>query len=151
MVDAPEWNPVVYRGGGAWIGIMPGGLIGVGVELEGRATLDASGFIPMWPFMEHDLSTCLREFSRAWEALSGGGVPTPERLLELTVASAWNSGRAYWMLLAVPWTIEMARLPRFSREFTGELLGRMARSRVVDADLRKRVKRAVSEFGLPNP
>ncbi|MER6765015.1 MULTISPECIES: hypothetical protein [Amycolatopsis] len=140
-----EWTPAVYRGDGAWIGIMPGGLIGAGVELEGRATLEASGFVPMWPFLERDLSACLGEFSRAWESLDGGGVPTPERLIELTVESAWNSGRPYGMLLAVPWAVEMARLPNFDREFVSELLGRMASSEIADTDRRDRVERAPSQ------
>ncbi|WP_181803397.1 hypothetical protein [Streptomyces shenzhenensis] len=139
-----EWTPVVYRGDGAWIGIMPDGRIGVGVELEGRATLEGSGFVPMWPFMERDLSACLGEFSRAWESLDGGGVSTPEKLIELTVWAAWNSGRSYWMGLAVPWVVEMAQRPNFDHELIRELLDRMANSEVLSPDLRDQVQRANS-------
>ncbi|KJK58203.1 hypothetical protein UK12_11920 [Saccharothrix sp. ST-888] len=139
-----EWTPVVYRGDGAWIGIMPDGRIGVGVELEGRATLEGSGFVPMWPFMERDLPACLGEFSRAWESLKGGGVSTPEKLIELTVGAAWNSGRSYWMQLAAPWVVEMVKQPNFDREFIRELLGRMVNSEVLDSELRERVQRASS-------
>ncbi|WP_285490135.1 hypothetical protein [Amycolatopsis taiwanensis] len=139
-----EWTPVVYRGDGAWIGIMPDGRIGVGVELEGRATLEGSGFVPMWPFMERELSVCLGEFSRAWESLNGGGVSTPAKLIELTVGSAWNSGRPYWMQLAVPWVIEMAQQSNFDREFIQNLLGEMVDSEVLDPELRDHVQRASS-------
>lgn len=139
-----EWTPVVYRGDGAWIGIMPDGRIGVGVETEGRATLEGSGFVPMWPFMERDLSACLGEFSRVWESLNEGGVSTPEKLIELTVGSAWNSGRSYWMELAVPWVVEMAEQPNFDRELVRELLDEMANSEALPPDLRDRVQRANS-------
>ncbi|WP_156178672.1 hypothetical protein [Saccharothrix sp. ST-888] len=142
--EMTEWTPVVYRGDGAWIGIMPDGRIGVGVELEGRATLEGSGFVPMWPFMERDLPACLGEFSRAWESLKGGGVSTPEKLIELTVGAAWNSGRSYWMQLAAPWVVEMVKQPNFDREFIRELLGRMVNSEVLDSELRERVQRASS-------
>src|SRR5262245_42604843 len=125
-VEMSEWTPVVYRGDGAWIGIMPDGRIGVGVEQEGRATLEGSGFVPMWPFLERDLSSCLGDFSRTWQSFERAGVSTPEKLIELTVGSAWNSGRAYWMRLAVPWVIEMAGQSSFDHGFTGELLGEMA-------------------------
>lgn len=123
---------------------MPDGRIGVGVELEGRATLEGSGFVPMWPFMERDLSACIGEFSRAWESFKEGGVATPERLIELTVGSAWDSGRSYWMQLAAPWAIEMAQQSNFDREFIRELLSRMEDSEVLDPELRERVQRANS-------
>ncbi|MFF9158011.1 hypothetical protein ACF1AB_37955 [Streptomyces sp. NPDC014846] len=123
-----DWTPLVYRGDGAWIGIMPDGRIGVGVESEGRSTLEGSGFVPMWPYLERDLSASLVEFSRSWTQLGQGGVSTPERLLELTVKSAWNSGRSYWMQLAAPWAIEMFRRPNFDQELVRELLSEMGPS-----------------------
>jgi len=94
---------------------MPDGLIGVGPESEGRASLGGSGFVPMWPYLEGDLSNALAELADHWPDLDGGGIPTPERLLELTVASAWRSGRSYWMQLAAPWAMEM-----FDREASSE-------------------------------
>jgi hypothetical protein len=137
-----EWAPLVYRSDGAWIGIMPDGRIGVGVEGEGRATLEGSGYVPMWPFMERDLAACLGEFSRTWESFIGGGVSTPEKLIELTVGSAWNSGRAYWMQLSVPWAIEMATRPGFDNEFLRKLIASMANSTDLPAELLDRVRRA---------
>ncbi|MFF1834218.1 hypothetical protein ACFVXE_08435 [Streptomyces sp. NPDC058231] len=134
----------MYRGDGAWIGIMPDGRIGVGVELEGRATLERSGFVPMWPYLERDLSACLSEFSRAWESLAEGGVSTPEKLMELTIESAWNSGRSYWMQLAVPWTIEMAQQKNFDQKFIQELLDGMANSEILAPELRDRAQRTKS-------
>jgi hypothetical protein len=44
--ETTVWNPVVYRSDGAWIGVMPDGRIGVGVEEEGRAALETTGFVP---------------------------------------------------------------------------------------------------------
>ncbi|WP_405407477.1 hypothetical protein [Streptomyces decoyicus] len=143
-VEMGKWTPVVYRGKGAWIGIMPDGRIGVGVELEGRATLEGSGFVPMWPFLERDFSECLGEFSRSWESIKDGGISTPEKLIELTVASAWNSGRQYWMRLSAPWVIEMAHRPKFDHEFIRELLGGMIDSEVLDPELRNQAQRANS-------
>ncbi|MBM7813902.1 hypothetical protein [Saccharothrix algeriensis] len=142
-VDMSGWTPVVYRGDGAWIGVMSGGRIGVGVEPEGRATLVGSGFVPMWPFMEGKLSACLDAFSRVWESFDGCDVSTPEELIESTVASAWASGRSYWMELAVPWVIEMAQAREggFDRKLVHELLDGMAESKTLAPDLRARVRR----------
>ncbi|MET9314803.1 hypothetical protein ABZX12_23560 [Kribbella sp. NPDC003505] len=109
---------------------MSDGLIGVGVESEGRASLVGSGFVPMWPYLERDLSSVLAEIAGHWPDLRGGGISTPERLLELTVASAWRSGRSYWMQLAAPWAIEMSDRECFERETVQELLRDMASSEV---------------------
>ena len=136
------WVPVVYRGDGAWIGILPCGGIGVGVEGEGRATLESSSFVPMWPFMEKDLGACLDEFSRAWESLRRGGIVTPEELIELTVSSAWDSGRPYWMNLAAEWVVAMAGSSRFDSAFMRGILARMATSDVLSSDLRERLHEA---------
>ncbi|MER7818564.1 hypothetical protein [Streptomyces sp. NPDC096153] len=137
-----EWIPVVYRGDGAWIGIMPDGALGVGVETEGRATLEGSDFAPMWPFLERNVSDCLAKFSRTWESLEEGGVPTPEKLIELTVRSAWMSGRPYWMRLAVPWVVDMADRSGFDPRFMREMLGEMMHSEVVSPELRDRLRDA---------
>ncbi|MEU2264330.1 hypothetical protein ABZ557_29575 [Streptomyces sp. NPDC019645] len=140
-----EWIPVVYRGDGAWIGIMPSGGLGVGIETEGRVTLEASNFTPMWPFLERKFSECLAEFSRTWETLKKGGVPTPEKLMELTVGSAWGSGRPYWMRLAVPWVVDMADHSGFDSQFMQEILGEMTHSEVVAPELRDRLRDASSK------
>ncbi|TPQ20143.1 hypothetical protein [Streptomyces sporangiiformans] len=136
-----EWTPVVYRGDGAWIGVMPSGEIGVGTEVEGRATLEGSRFIPMWPFLERDFSECLSEFSRLGESPARGGTPPPEKLIELTVGSAWKSGRPYWMRLAVPWAIEMVQRSEFDSEAMGNLLGEMLDSEIVEPEMRERLRR----------
>lgn len=137
-----NWTPVVYRGDGAWIGVMPDGRIGVGVESEGRSSLEGSGFVPMWPYLEHDLSACLAEFSRSWDYLGQGGVPTPEKLIELTVATAWKSGRSYWMELAANWAIEMVRREDFDQEATRMLLLEMAASEALSPELRDQARGA---------
>ncbi|GGK85882.1 hypothetical protein [Streptomyces flaveus] len=135
-----EWIPVIYRGDGAWIGVMPGGEIGVGTEVEGRATLEGSRFIPMWPFLERDFSECLSEFSRLGEFLTKGGTSTPKKLIELTVGSAWKSGRPYWMRLAVPWVIEMVQRSDFDAEAMGKILGEMLDSEIVEPEMRERLR-----------
>ncbi|RKN22126.1 hypothetical protein D7147_05265 [Micromonospora musae] len=137
-----EWKPVVYRGDGAWIGIMPDGRLGVGVESEGRATLTGSGFVPMWPYLERDLPAVLAELSRAWADLGQGGVSSPEELFELTVESAWKSGRSYWMQLAAPWAIEMSRRDGFDQDVVLRLLAEMAASDVLSSGVRKQAQRA---------
>ncbi|GCD99243.1 hypothetical protein EHYA_06957 [Embleya hyalina] len=83
--DVTTWRPVLPRGNGAWIGILASGRIGVGVAGEGRASLEGSGFVPMWPFMERGLSECLGEFRVRWDALADGGIASPERLFESLV------------------------------------------------------------------
>ncbi|GHE73643.1 hypothetical protein GCM10018785_47210 [Streptomyces longispororuber] len=137
-----SWTPVVYRGDGAWIGVMPDGRIGVGVESEGRSSLEGSGFVPMWPFLERDLSTCLATFSGSWERLGQGGVRTPERLVELTVETAWKSGRSYWMELAAIWAIEMVGRKEFDHEATRVLLREMAMSEALTPELREQARGA---------
>ena len=137
-----EWIPVLYRGDGAWIGIMPDGLIGVGVESEGRASLVASGFIPMWPYMERDISEALDEFLQSWGPLSQGGISSPEKLIELTVESAWKSGRSYWMELSASWALEMSRRKGFDRKLVRMLLSEMAISEVLSAEIRYQAERA---------
>lgn len=137
-----NWTPVVYRGDGAWIGIMPDGRIGVGVESEGRSSLEGSGFVPMWPYLERDLSACLADFSHSWERLGQGGVPNPEKLIEKTVETAWKSGRSYWMELAAMWAIEMIRREEFDQKTTRTLLQEMAASEVLSPEMRDQARSA---------
>lgn len=138
-----NWTPVVDRGDGAWIGIMPDGRIGVGVDSEGRATLVSSGFVPMWPYLERDLPESLAEYARSWEQLSRGGVSTPERLIELTVESAWRSGRSYWMQLAAPWVIEMSRREDFDQDVVRGILREMETSEVLSVQVRDQARCAI--------
>ncbi|SEE20871.1 hypothetical protein SAMN05428945_6777 [Streptomyces sp. 2224.1] len=141
-----EWLPVVYRGDEAWIGIMPDGRIGVGVELEGRATLEDSRFVPLWPLLERHFSKCLDELSQEWDTLGKGGVSTPEKLMESTVESAWNSGRPYWMRLAALWVIEMTHSENFDPGFVREILNEMRRSEIVESEVRNRMQQTTSIF-----
>jgi len=96
----------------------------------------------MWPYLERDLSACLADFSRSWEFLGQGGVPTPEKLIELTVEAAWKSGRPYWMELAAIWAIEMIRREGFSQEAARMLLLEMAASEALSPELRDQARRA---------
>lgn len=141
-----KWVPLIYRGDRAWIGAMPGGEIGVGVEAEGRAFLKASGYIPMWPFMERSLSDCLDELHRAWEKIEEGGAPSAESLVEMTVSSAWASGRQYWMQLSASWVVEMAQSSTLDRQFIQEIVGRMSKSEILPSDLRDNLRHASSKF-----
>ncbi len=138
-----NWAPVVYRGDGAWIGLMPGGKLGVGVETEGRATLEDSNFVPMWPFMERDLSECLQAFSGVWQRLDGAGVATPQRLIELTAETAWNSGREYWMWLSVAWVVQMAAMPAFDPQRVRDTAARMLELTAATLDLKRDLQRVV--------
>lgn len=138
-----NWNPVVYRGDGAWIGIMPDGRIGVGVESEGRAALASSGFVAMWPYLERDLPESLAELSRSWAQLDQGGVSTPEQLIELTVKSAWRSGRSYWMQLAAPWVIEMSRREGFDQDVVRGILREMEASEILPVEVQDQARCAI--------
>jgi hypothetical protein len=122
---------------------MSEGLIGVGVESEGRASLVGSGFVPMWPYLERELSGVLAEFTNSWLALGQGGISTPERLIELTVESAWKSGRSYWMQLAAPWAIEMSRREGFARGVVLELLREMVASEILSPGVRAEMRRVL--------
>lgn len=121
---------------------MPDGRIGVGVESEGRAAFEGSGFVPMWPYMERDLSESLTELSGSWVQLGQGGVSTPERLIELTVESAWKSGRSYWMQLAAPWVIEMSHREDFNQDVVRGILSEMKTSEVLPVEVRDQARRA---------
>ncbi|MFI5736552.1 hypothetical protein ACIA49_40925 [Kribbella sp. NPDC051587] len=139
-----DWTPVVYRGDGAWIGVMSGGELGVGVEAAGRATLEGSNYQPMWPFMERGLSECLDTFSRAWPSLGGGKVATPEELIELTVETAWDSGREYWMQHSSAWVLQMAEMSAFDPERIRGVVARMLVSDGLAADLRTSLQSIVA-------
>lgn len=135
-----EWIPVLYRGDGAWIGVMPNGRIGVGIESEGRASLVGSGFVPMWPYMERDLMSSLAEFESVWAQLERGGVSTPERLLELTVESAWSSRRSYWVELAALWVIEMRRQGGFDEDLVAGLIDEVASSSTMPVEIQDQAR-----------
>lgn len=94
----------------------------------------------MWPYLERNLSACLADFSRSWKHLSQGGIPTPEKLIELTVETAWKSGRSYWMELAANWAIDMVRQEGFDQGTTRMLLLEMAASEALPPELRDRVR-----------
>jgi hypothetical protein len=139
-----QWIPVIHRGDGAWIGIMPGGKIGVGVEMEARDTLEHSRFVPMWPFMEQDFTESLEKFANAWPSLGRGGVATPEKLFEMTVRSAWASGRPYWMRLSAAWAADMAQTRNFDTMFLSEFLAKMSRSSIITPELRDQLLSALA-------
>jgi hypothetical protein len=138
-----EWVPLVHRGDGAWMGAMPDGRIGSGVEAEGRASLEESHFIAMWPFMEHDLSECLGSFRRVWTEFVGDRVSSPERLIELTVETSWGSGRPYWMRCSAGWVVQMAGRTEFDPRTVRRTAAVMLRSDVLTAELRQGLMREV--------
>ncbi|WP_405058264.1 hypothetical protein OG474_36765 [Kribbella sp. NBC_01505] len=138
-----EWVPLVYRSDSAWIGVMPDGQIGSGVEGEGRASLKQSNFIAMWPFMERDLSECLDRFTKVWAQFGGVDVPTPQKLAELTVETAWGSGRQYWMRCAAGWVLQMAERMDFEPHDVRRTAGQMLRSQVLATELRRELRRVV--------
>ncbi|MCE6994366.1 hypothetical protein LZG04_06000 [Saccharothrix sp. S26] len=140
-----QWSPVVYRSDGAWIGVLPSGELGVGVEQEGRASLRGSGFVPMWPFLEQGLAECLEKFTEAWESLGGTDISTPAELLELTAGSAWKSSRAYWKNLAAKWIAEMAGRPEFAGGSVKSIGAEVVGSGVLDRDVEERLKSALGE------
>jgi hypothetical protein len=107
---------------------MSDGRLGVGVETQERASLDGSGFVPMWPYMERDLSATLTTFTRAWPRLDQGDVQTPQALLLRTVETAWRSGRSYWMHLAALWALDMVGREGFDQPVLRGLLSDMAAS-----------------------
>ncbi|WP_439678209.1 hypothetical protein [Embleya sp. MST-111070] len=141
--DLATWRPVLPRGNGAWIGILVSGRIGVGVAGEGRASLEGSGFVPMWPFMERGLSECLGEFRGRWDVLADGGIASPERLFELTVSSAVESRRPYWMQAAASWLVEMQATPGFDRALVHTLIRRLSASPEMSQQWRHRLRKAL--------
>ncbi|MEU0939823.1 hypothetical protein [Embleya sp. NPDC005971] len=141
--DLATWRPVLPRGNGAWIGILASGRIGVGVAGEGRASLEGSGFAPMWPFMERELSECLDEFRDRWDALADGGIASPERLFELTVSSAVESRRLYWMQAAASWLVEMQATSGFDQALVHDLIRRLSASPEMSQQWRQRWRRAL--------
>ncbi|MGP9020341.1 hypothetical protein ACT1U9_18310 [Streptomyces sp. BR1] len=125
---------------------MPNGEMGVGIEAEGRVSLKASGFTPMWPFMEQGLSECLQNLRSAWTARPVAGLPRPESLIEETVRSAWASGRPYWMHLSVSWVTEMVDDLGFDRQIIRDLVVEMLQSDKLTPELRECVIRASSRL-----
>jgi hypothetical protein len=111
-----NWVPTIYRGDGAWIGRMASGRLGVGLESEERASLKDSCLRPMWPFMERSLPECFDEFATSWTSLTTEEYPTIDRLFSATIQSAWESGREYWMRLAVNWLASAQEFPGFDLE-----------------------------------
>jgi hypothetical protein len=123
---------------------MPDGTLGIGKADEGRATLEASGYVAMWPFLERSLAACLEDFSDSWQLLGGHGVSTPQRLVELAVVSACKRGRPYWMALAVSWLIQMAEMTGFDSRLVSEMLKLAVEAEVLSADLRDRARSALA-------
>jgi hypothetical protein len=138
--EAGKWVPLVYRGDGAWIGVMPDGEIGVGVETEGRASLEAAGYVPMWPFMERRLADCLDQLRQVWGNFKGSADMTPTKLIELTLTSAWTSGRQYWMQLAASWIIEMSQDPNFDPRYVRKMAEVMEQSDALSSKLRDELR-----------
>ncbi|MEW2507144.1 hypothetical protein ACQPXB_40320 [Amycolatopsis sp. CA-161197] len=126
---------------------MPEGTLGIGTADEARATLERSGYVAMWPFLETSLEACLDEFSRSWHLLGGHGVSSPQRLVELTVASACKRRRPYWMALAVAWLVRMASLPHFDARLVSDLLKLAAETEVLPAALRDQARAALAGAG----
>ncbi|MEV6903922.1 hypothetical protein [Amycolatopsis sp. NPDC051372] len=58
---------------------MPDRTLGVGMEDEGRFTLEESGYVPMWPFLERSLEASLDAFTRFWAGT------------EFPVLSSWSN------------------------------------------------------------
>lgn len=142
------WQPVIYRGDGAWIGVTADGRLGVGVDTEERSSLVGAGFTPMWPFMEgRRVADCLAEFSARWRQLANGGISSPERLLELTMESAWRSGRPYWMRSAAAWAGQMAGVPGFDRRVIEEVIHEMTSSEVLAEGVRAGLRVRARELG----
>jgi hypothetical protein len=108
--DPPVWTPVLYRSDGAWIGRMPDGRLGVGTETQARASIADAKLIPMWPFMEQPLQTCLDDFSACWAELATLEYSTPLELLSRTMTSAQQSNSPYWRHLAESWLVQMAAI-----------------------------------------
>ncbi|MGW1917248.1 hypothetical protein ACWCQS_42920 [Streptomyces sp. NPDC002076] len=136
-----EWTPVLRSSYDSWLGVMPNGMLGVGKVDEGRATLEGSGYVAMWPFLERNLTECLDDFKGSWHLLGGHGISTPEKLVELTVESAWNRGRPYWMALAVQWLTQMAHMPGFDSRLVSGMLKSAAESETLPSELREQARR----------
>ncbi|MEU6771890.1 hypothetical protein [Streptomyces sp. NPDC046759] len=136
-----DWTPVLRSSYDSWLGVMPNGMLGVGKADEGRATLEGSGYVAMWPFLERDLVECLDDFTRSWHLLGGHGVSTPEKLVELTVQSACSRGRPYWMALAVQWLTQMAHMPGFDSQLVSGMLKSAAESETLPSELREQARR----------
>lgn len=131
--EAGRWLPLIYRGDGAWIGVMPGGQVGVGVEGEGRATLQDSGYVPLWPFMERGLSDFLGELYRVWGQLEGRGFAHPGAVVELTVSSAWRRDactgcgsrpHGSWRWLSARYSVSRGRAEGWRWGLSGAAAGR---------------------------
>ncbi|MCD0447521.1 hypothetical protein LO763_28290 [Glycomyces sp. A-F 0318] len=108
--DPLAWTPALYRSDGAWIGRMPDGRLGVGTEIEPRVCIADAELIPMWPFMEQPLQTCLDDFSTCWAELITLEYATPLELLSRTLTSAQQSNSPYWRQLAESWLAQMAAI-----------------------------------------
>ncbi|BCJ52196.1 hypothetical protein Asp14428_36710 [Actinoplanes sp. NBRC 14428] len=134
-----KWRPVIYRGDGAWIGLLASGELGVGTQSEERASLEAAGMRPMWPFMEKSLPECRDQFDSHWSELRTPAFPAIDSLFSVTISTAWNSGSQYWMLRAANWLVEFARTPGFERSILTEVRDEMLMSDLVGDELRSRI------------
>ncbi|WP_143658257.1 hypothetical protein [Embleya scabrispora] len=88
--------------------------------------------------MERGLSECLGEFRDRWDALADGGIASPERLLELTVSSAVESRRPYWMQAAASWLVEMQATSGFDQALVHNLIRRPSASPEMSQQWRQR-------------
>ncbi|MGV9564327.1 hypothetical protein [Streptomyces sp. NPDC003480] len=140
-LDMGDWTPVLKSSYDSWLGVMPNGMLGVGKADEGRVTLEGSGYVAMWPFLERSLADCLDDFTSSWNLLGGHGVSTPQKLVELTVKSAFRRGRPYWMALAVQWLTQMAQMPGFDSQLVFDMLKSAADSETLPHELREQARK----------
>ncbi|MGW9211785.1 hypothetical protein ACWGR4_33040 [Embleya sp. NPDC055664] len=98
---------------------------------------------PLWPFMERGLSECLGEFRVRWDALADGGIASPERLFELTVSSAVESRRSYWMQAAASWLVGMQATSGFDQALVHDLIRRLSASPEMSQQWRQRWRSAL--------
>ena len=119
---------------------MTSGKLGVGVELEERASLDGAQMRPMWPFMERDFSSCFDEFLAHWSSLVSRDYPTAEHLFFEVVRSAWSSGSPYWMKLAANWLVQAVDSGNMDPSILRETRRQMIDSEILGKGLRSAMR-----------
>ena len=140
-----EWQPVLDRGDGVWLGVVENGLA-VGSREVISKRIAGSNYVPLWPLLEGDFDETLELLAGSWNKLSSGGVETPERLMQLVVGSAVAGGSRYWIELSMRWLERMVNGERFDQSFVEHSLEKVKQTAQGTQSLKHQALRALGNL-----
>jgi hypothetical protein len=141
-----EWDPVLDRGDGVWLGVVDGSVLGIGSWDAISKKLQGGNYIPLWPLLEKEFDETLAMLSATWNDFSRCGLDTPESFMQLVVDSAIKGGRPYWTELSTHWLARMAVHDGFDYAFVKASLEQVLDTAQVAQSVRHEARRAIKSM-----